>query len=436
MTNVKSVTLRNRRSIIALMLVLFSFLFLVDGLISYQQRSVMLDQAVKHAQNELDLLGQLISEALTKGDYATVEIFLTKWGEGRGDVISANVELENGFVLAKYQSETDSVYLEKYNYKVSYGDNKYAVIKVSEDKTQLDELVFNMVLQLIFTSFVLVLTLGILIWRTLKKTAINPLEEEITQHEKTTKELRAHALELTALNRELEAFSYSVSHDLRTPLRAINGFSQALLDDYDHKLDDTGRDYLSRVRRGAERMALLIDDLLKLSRVSRIKVERTKVDIGKMASNIFQQLQKNEPDRKIELSIENDLYLNGDQLLIEIVMENLLNNAWKFTEKTASAKITVGKKIQAGTTVFYIEDNGIGFDMKFANKLFGAFQRLHGIDEYEGTGIGLATAQRIIHLHGGSIWAEAEIDKGATFYFSLDSAMISNLKNTPAFNKG
>lgn len=421
MNNVKAVSLRNRQSIIALMSVLFAFLLLADGMVTYKHRSVMLEQEKIHVKHELELLGQLITEALTKGDYATVEIFVKKWGEASDDVISASVELANGFVLAQYQAETSKENLEKYTSKVSYGENKNALIKVSEDKSHFEGLILNLVLQLILASFLLVVALGIVIWRTLKSTAINPLEEEIARHEKTTKELRERALELTALNRELESFSYSVSHDLRTPLRAINGFSQALLDDYYEKFDEKGRDYLDRVRRGAERMSMLIDDLLKLSRVSRNKVERTEVDLGQMAKNIVQELQQNEPERKIKLSVEEELYVNGDLLLLELVMENLLNNAWKYTDKKELAMITVGKKLQAGVPVIYIKDNGIGFDMKFANKLFGAFQRLHRINEYEGTGIGLATAQRIIHLHGGSIWAEAEIDKGATFYFSLDS---------------
>lgn len=227
--------------------------------------------------------------------------------------------------------------------------------------------------------------------------------------------------ELERANRELEAFSYSVSHDLRTPLRAIDGFSQALLEDYAAQLDDTGRDYLGRVRAGAQRMGQLIDDLLQLSRVSRAELSVAEIDLSTMAAEIIGELHEREPQRAVEVVINPGLKASGDVRLLRIALENLLNNAWKYTGRRKLAHITFGARHGDGEPCFYVRDDGAGFDMAYANKLFGAFQRLHDAREFPGTGVGLATVQRIIHRHGGHIWAEAEVDKGSTFYFTLPS---------------
>jgi light-regulated signal transduction histidine kinase (bacteriophytochrome) len=226
-----------------------------------------------------------------------------------------------------------------------------------------------------------------------------------------------HQLEVA--NKELETFSYSVSHDLRTPLRSIDGFSQALLEDYADKLDSNGRDHLQRVRRAAQRMSALIDDLLNLSRVSRSAMRREKLDLSAMAKSITAELQEAEPNRRVEFVIENDLTAAGDSQLLRAVMENLLRNSWKYTSGHASARIEFGRTQQNGKRPFFVRDDGAGFDPRYADRLFGAFQRLHTAAEFPGTGIGLATVQRIIHRHGGEIWAEGAVEKGATFYFTL-----------------
>jgi len=226
-------------------------------------------------------------------------------------------------------------------------------------------------------------------------------------------------VELERANNELEAFSYSVSHDLRTPLRAIDGFSQALIEDYAEKLDATGRNYLERVRVGAQRMGQLIDDLLKLSRVSRAPLTNESVDLSTMAANIMRELHANNPQRRVEVVIDPTLRAEGDPHLLCIVLENLLSNAWKYSGKREQAIIEFGRLDGTNVETFYIRDNGAGFDMAYANKLFGAFQRLHDAKEFPGTGVGLATVQRIIHRHGGSIWAEGEVDTGSVFYFTL-----------------
>ncbi len=225
--------------------------------------------------------------------------------------------------------------------------------------------------------------------------------------------------ELERTNKELEAFSYSVSHDLRTPLRAIDGFSQALLEDYSAQLDDTGRDYLTRVRSGAQRMGHLIDDLLKLSRVSRLTLNQEAIDLSAIAEDIVKDLRESDPARVVDIKITSRLTAVGDKNLIRIALENLLNNAWKYSAKKAQPRIEFGMRQYKGEACYFVQDNGAGFDMAYAGKLFGAFQRLHDAKDFPGTGVGLATVQRIIHRHGGHIWAEAEVDKGSTFYFTL-----------------
>jgi len=226
--------------------------------------------------------------------------------------------------------------------------------------------------------------------------------------------------ELERKNRELEAFSYSVSHDLRAPLRSIDGFSQALLEDHLERLDAEGQAHLHRVRASAQRMGELIDDLLELSRVSRAELHRTPLDLSALAQEVLLELQRRDVERVVELVIPAVLDAQADPRLLKIVLENLLGNAWKFTKKTAAARIEVGVVQSEDGPAWFIRDNGAGFAMPYADKLFRPFQRLHTEAEFPGTGIGLATIQRIIDRHGGRAWAEGEVDRGATFYFTLN----------------
>lgn len=227
--------------------------------------------------------------------------------------------------------------------------------------------------------------------------------------------------ELTTVNKELESFSYSVSHDLRAPLRAIDGFSVALLEDCGDKLTDEGKDHLQRIRTATSRMGHLIDDMLKLARFARSEVSRDDVDMSTLAQEVVSQLRTSEPRRKVTVDIAPDLKVIGDRYLLRAMLENLLGNAWKFTSKRVDAHIEVGAQDGDTQRVFFVRDNGSGFDMRYADKLFGVFQRLHTDREYAGTGIGLATVQRIIHKHGGEVWAEAAVGQGATFYFVIES---------------
>jgi PAS domain S-box-containing protein len=225
--------------------------------------------------------------------------------------------------------------------------------------------------------------------------------------------------ELNVINQELEAFSYSVSHDLRAPLRAIDGFSRILIDEHAGQLDDTGKDRLERVRRAAQHMGALIDDLLKLSRVTRSEIQFQQVDLSALAAEVAEELRRQEPERRVQCAIVPGLVTLGDKRMLRIALDNLLGNAWKFTGRQKEAHIEFGVNVQEGRPVYHVRDNGAGFDMAYANKLFGAFQRLHDASEFPGTGIGLATVQRIIHKHGGQIWAEAAVDQGSTFFFTL-----------------
>ncbi len=249
------------------------------------------------------------------------------------------------------------------------------------------------------------------------------LEEMVRER---TAEVRAQAMiiegERAALayaNQELESFAYSVSHDLRAPLRAINGFSQALEEDYGATLEEEAQNYLYRIRTASRRMGQLIDDLLMLSRVSRQQLHRQQVALSRIAEEIMAELQEASPARQAEVIIEADLYARGDGQLLRVVLENLLGNAWKYTSKAPLTRIEFGALRQGNEEVYYVRDNGAGFDMRYADKLFVAFQRLHHLNEYEGSGIGLTTVARIIHRHGGRIWGEGESGKGAVFYFVL-----------------
>jgi signal transduction histidine kinase len=227
---------------------------------------------------------------------------------------------------------------------------------------------------------------------------------------------------LEAANRELEAFSYSVSHDLRAPLRAIQGFSKILLEEYlDKPLDGDGKSLLERVSRAAGQMGLLIDDLLKLSRVTRADFHHETFELSQLAQCLVKEMRESHPDQAVDVSIEGGVMVQGDRNLMKIAMMNLLNNAWKFSAKAQKPRIEFGRAVIGGKgeTAYFVRDNGVGFDMAYADKLFNAFQRLHSSFEFPGTGIGLATAKRIISRHGGHIWAEGEVGKGATVYFTL-----------------
>jgi light-regulated signal transduction histidine kinase (bacteriophytochrome) len=231
----------------------------------------------------------------------------------------------------------------------------------------------------------------------------------------------AMAEELEFKNQELEAFSYSVAHDLRAPLRSIDGFSLALLEDYAELLDDAGKEFLTRIRDSTAHMGRLIEDLLKLSKVGRSDFIGREVDLASIARACLARLQNADPDRLVEVIMPDSLWVTGDAALLEVALDNLLGNAWKFTRKTGGARIELSVEMQDRRRVFAIRDNGAGFDMAQAGKLFNVFTRLHAAHDFEGTGIGLATVLRVVRRHGGRIWAEGKPGQGATFFFTLEA---------------
>lgn len=242
---------------------------------------------------------------------------------------------------------------------------------------------------------------------------------DITNRKRNEEQIRQSATQLEASNRELEAFAYSVSHDLRAPLRAIDGFSKALLEDYGNQFDEEGRDYFDRIRHNINRMGLLIDDLLRLSRVSRSEMQCSTVNLSALVQEQIQELQATDPDRRVEVVIAPGAIASADPTLMRVVINNLIQNAWKFTSHHPTSRIEFGLIQQDEQPIYFVRDDGAGFDMTYARMLFGVFQRLHNTDEFPGTGIGLATVQRAIHRHGGQIWAESAVEQGATFYFTL-----------------
>ncbi|GAB6181379.1 hypothetical protein JCM14036_26980 [Desulfotomaculum defluvii] len=237
--------------------------------------------------------------------------------------------------------------------------------------------------------------------------------------EERTVKLSLANKDLDATNKELESFCYSVSHDLRTPLRSMDGFSLALLEEYEEQLDEIAKDYLYRIRAASQRMGQMIDDLLHLSRVTRQQMLFKEINLKQLAQEVFAELQASEPDRQVEFKVSSDLLVLGDARLLKIALTNLIGNAWKFSSKVSNPVIEVGIIRHGEKTFYYVRDNGVGFDMSYVDKLFKPFERLHTIREFPGTGIGLATVKRVIDRHGGSVWAEGKLGQGTTIYFTL-----------------
>ena len=248
---------------------------------------------------------------------------------------------------------------------------------------------------------------------------IRTLNANLEQH------VRERTAQLEAANQELDSFSYSISHDLRAPLRTLDGFSHALLEDYENILDDEAKQHLKRIRLASQHMANLIDELLELSRLSRSQLNRSQIDLLQMGKEVFEELKMTHPERDVTLLIPPVLEAYADTFLMRVVLTNLLGNAWKFSSKRSHAIIEIGASLKNHLTTYYVTDNGAGFDMAYADKLFGAFQRLHSKEEFDGIGVGLAIVQRIIHRHGGKIWAESQVEQGASFYFTLESAPVA-----------
>jgi signal transduction histidine kinase len=387
--------------------------------VAWVQARQLHSEAQEEVQTELALLGELVLEPLLRSDYAATERLIRTWVKRRDYLVQITAVMPNGFVLTDVRKEQTVQDLLPAEQEITFGGRHLMTLHAISDYSLHHGSLVSIVFKASVGAVVLVLLLGWVLWVTLHRTAIRPLEEQIRQREAKERELHLRTAELEAAIQEIESFSYSVSHDLRAPLRAIDGFSRILIEDHADRLDAEARAALDRVRGAVQRMGGLIDDLLELSRVGRVRMERTTVDLSHVASEVVEQLRTASPGRRVEVVIPPGLQVRGDEQLLRLIVENLLDNAWKYTGRTAAARIEFGRRAERGETAYFVRDNGAGFDMQYVGKLFQPFQRLHRTEEFEGTGVGLATVARIVHRHGGRVWAEGEIDKGASFYFTL-----------------
>jgi light-regulated signal transduction histidine kinase (bacteriophytochrome) len=301
-------------------------------------------------------------------------------------------------------------------FKASHGiEDIYELTKIRKDGSRFPAMVSVTALRDAQNGIIGYLLIGT------DNTARRKAEEAVRQlYAELEQRVIQRTAELEAANKELEAFSYSVSHDLRTPLRAVDGYSQAVLEDYGPQLPEEGRRYLQTIREGAQRMGALIDDLLTFARLNRQELNKQTIDTGSLVHGALDELGSPWPDRQVEILVGNLPASSGDPALLKQVWLNLFSNALKYTRKRKKSVVTIGCMKTNGADTFFVRDNGTGFDMRYADKLFGVFQRLHRAEDYEGTGVGLAIVQRIVHRHGGRVWADAAIDCGATFYFTLE----------------
>jgi len=409
----------NSRALAVFVAVLILFAGLGGGLLVFQQRQVFADQAQRDLENDIFVLGELAADALLRSDYASVERMLGHWAENHPAVRLLKATTPNGFELAHFERPTDTSAAVSSRKEVVFEGRTLATLEIVEDEAKLGGEIVFLSYQFFAASILFVSLLGWLLWLTLQRTALRPLEDEIKRRERTEVELRRRTQELEAVNSELDAFCYSISHDLRAPLRAIDGFSQVVLEDYSDKLDAQGRQYLQRVCAATQRLGYLIDDLLRLSRYALQELVPQDVDLSSLAQQFAEQRSAAMPSRQVTFTIVPNLHVRGDPQLIRAVMHNLLDNAWKFSGGKSPAIIEFGMMERDRQRLFFVRDNGAGFDMKYAAKLFGAFQRMHKQTEFPGSGIGLALVKRILNRHGGDIWAESAPGQGAVFYFTL-----------------
>lgn len=418
----------NRRALVMFVTILILFSGLGGGLLVFQQHQVLSNQALRDLDNDLFALAELAADSLLRSDYASVQRMLGHWADNHPAVRLIKATTPNGFELAHFERTSSSSTAVTRRKEVAVEGRLLATFEVTQDAAGSGGRIILLSYQFFAASVLFVSLLGWLLWLTLQRTALHPLAHEIARRERTEVELRRRSRELEMANRELDAFCYSISHDLRAPLRAIDGFSQVVLEDYGSTLDAEGQKHLQRVCAATQRLGGLIDDLLRLSRYALQALVPQDVDLSSFAQQFAEQRCAAEPSRQVLFDITPNLRVQGDPQLLRVVIHNLLDNAWKFSSGKTPAHIEFGMLTQPDQQVFFVRDNGVGFDMKYAEKLFGAFQRMHKQTEFPGSGIGLALVQRILTRHGGDIRAEAIPGQGAVFYFTLKSDATSSLK--------
>lgn len=410
---------KTRRSLVSFATILVLFLIVADSFVITQQSHFLRTEINTHTKHEFNLFSKLVGDALTKGDFAAVEEAAMLWGNEQPNILELTITAANGFSIAHFERDKPDTESKRYTGTLEFGFDNAATITLIKDMATVNAVTIRLASQLLIFSFILVAALGIL----LQRMAIRPLRQEITNHEKTEKKLHQYAAELRESNKELESYSYSIAHDLRAPLRSITSFSQIIQEEAHHKLSDEEKDYFARIIAASKRMAALIDDILELGRITRSKLEHTEVDLTALARNILGRLFNEHNGRKVDWQIQENITAAGDIKLFTVLLENLLGNAYKFSSKKNPAIIEFGKAstLHNGKKVsaYFVRDNGVGFDMRHAQKLFQPFVRLCRAEEFDGTGVGLATAQRIVHRHGGKIWAASRPDEGTTFFFTL-----------------
>ncbi len=409
----------NRRAMVVFVGVLIFFSALGGALLVWQQRQALADHAVRSLDTDINALGDLAADALARSDYASVERMFGHWFDNHPRVQLMKVTTPDGAELLRFEQSPGTSVTVTRRKDILLDGRRLATIEVTQGEAKLGSEIVMLSYQFFAGAILFVSLLGWLLWLTLQRTALRPLEEEIKRREYTEFELRQRTQQLEIANKELDAFCYSISHDLRAPLRAIDGFSQVVLEDYRDKLDAQGQSHLQRICAATQRLGNLIDDLLRLSRYALQELVPKNVNLSALAQQFIEQRQAAEGSRQVACNIAPHLHARGDPQLLRVVIHNLLDNAWKFSSAKAAAVIEFGAVAQDGQQVFFVRDNGAGFDMQYATKLFGAFQRLHKQTEFPGSGIGLALVQRILNRHGGDIWAEAATGEGAVFYFTL-----------------
>jgi signal transduction histidine kinase len=424
----------NRRALLIFIAVLSAVVIAAAAAVLLLQRQYLLSNEQEELRVEMILIGELATDALLRSDYATVEGLLQRWIDRHTHITEIRAVMPNGFVLAEVHKLRSIEHPFSISQPVSFNGRTLLTLHATHDVSAIDSGFASIIINITSLSVLFILLLGWLLWVTLKRTALAPLEAQILSRNEKENELLQRTAELEGALKELETFSYSVSHDLRAPLRAIDGFSRVVLEDHGELLNDEGRGYLQRVVAAAHRMGELIDDLLALSKVSRRELNITEVNLSALANDIVTELQDQSPQRQVKIEIAPDLTAKGDAQFLRVVLDNLLGNAWKYTGKKPAAHIEFACTKQGNNPpLFCVRDNGAGFDMQYADKLFQPFQRLHAPEEFPGSGIGLATVARIIARHGGRIWAEGQTGLGTIVCFTLAPATTHNhpAQNTP-----